>query len=311
MSTANMNAGQVRVVDPVLSTVAHGYVSPDFVGGFLLPYVDVDLAGGRVLQFGKEAFQRYNLRRAPGSDTKRVGFGYEGAPYALLQDALEVPVPREHQREAAQMPGIDLGTRATNFGMRIITQAVEVERAELALDATKYDNNHKVALTSGDKWSADTGKPTTDIDNAKEAVRTSTGMVANTVLLSALAFKAARNNPNVLERFKYTSSDSVTEEMLARLWDVQRVVVGRAISADDDGAFSDIWGNNAVVAYVPRNPSGQEEPSFAYTYRMRGHPMVEQAYWDPRAKSWVYPVTMERAPVLTGQGAGFLIQNPN
>ncbi|EKE78435.1 major capsid protein [Oceanibaculum indicum] len=311
MSTANMNTGQVRVVDPVLSTVAHGYVSPDFVGGILFPFVDVDISGGKVLTFGKEAFQQYSLRRAPGADTPRVSFGYQGAPYSLVQDAIEVPVPREHQRDASVMPGIDLGTRAVNFGMRIVMQALEVDRAAIALNAANYDNDHKVALTSGDKWSAETGTPSADIDTAKEAVRASTGMIANTVLLSAVAFNAARNNANVLERFKYTSSDSVTADMLAKLWDVERVVVGRAISADDAGAFSDIWGNNAVVAYVPASPAGMEQPSYGYTYRMRGHPAVEQAYWDQRSKSWIYGVTMERAPVLTGMAAGYLIQNPN
>ena len=281
------------------------------MGLALFPYVDVDVAGGKVLTFGKEAFQQYNLRRAPGGDTKRVGFGYEGAPFALVQDALEVPLPREYQRDASVTPGIDLGSRSVNFGMNIVSKALEVECAGVAVSAANYDNDHKVALTSGDKWSAETGTPSADIETGKEAVRATTGMIANTVLLSAIAFKAARNNANILERFKYTSSDSVTTDMLAKLWDVERVVVGRAVTADDDGVFSDVWGNNAIVAYVPTSPAGMEQPSYGYTYRMRGHPVVESAYYDNRAKSWIYGVTMERAPVLTGMAAGYLIQNPN
>jgi hypothetical protein len=39
--------------------------------------------------------------------------------------------------------------------------------------------------------------------------------------------------------------------------------------------------------------------------------MVETPYWDPKAKSWVYGTTMERAPQLTGITAGYLLQNPN
>ena len=306
-----MNPGQVRVVDPILSTVAQGYRNAAFVGGFLFPRVGVTVSGGRILTFGKESFQAYNLRRAPGAATTRIGFGYAGERYALVQDAVEVPVPREHMRDAAQVPGVDLGTRATNTGMQVVTKALEAEQASIALNASNYDSDHKVTLSGGTKWSAETGTPSADVETAKEAIRASTGMYPNVVLLSALAFKAAKNNPKVVERFKYVSKDSITAEMLASLWEVERVVVGRAVTASDAGAFSDIWGNNAVVAYAPQQPSGMEEPSYGYTYTMEGHPLVEQPYWDNGAKSWIYGVTMERAPVLAGMAAGYLIQNPN
>lgn len=306
-----MNPGQVRVVDPILSTVAQGYRNAAFVGGFLFPRVGVTVSGGRILTFGKESFQAYNLRRAPGAATTRIGFGYAGEPYALVQDAVEVPVPREHMRDAAQVPGVDLGTRATNTGMQVVTKALEAEQASIALNASNYDSDHKVTLSGGTKWSAETGTPSADVETAKEAIRASTGMYPNVVLLSALAFKAAKNNPKVVERFKYVSKDSITAEMLASLWEVERVVVGRAVTASDAGAFSDIWGNNAVVAYAPQQPSGMEEPSYGYTYTMEGHPLVEQPYWDNGTKSWIYGVTMERAPVLAGMAAGYLIQNPN
>ena len=36
--------------------------------------------------------------------------------------------------------------------------------------------------------------------------------------------------------------------------------------------------------------------------------MVEMAYQDRNAKSWIYPVTDERAPVIAAASAGYLIQ---
>lgn len=306
-----LNPQQVRVIDPILTTHVQGYRHPDMVGENLFPRVPVEISGGQVIEFGKESFQQYNARRAPGAATKRIDFGYLGKPFALVQDSLEGKVPREFQRDASRVPGIDLGTRATNTVMRSLLLGLEIEQAGIALDANNYDVNHKVALAGTDKWSDPGGKPSTDIEDAKEAVRASIGVYPNVVVLSAVSFKAAKTNPNVIERFKYTSSDSITEAMLAKLWDVEKVVVGKAVKADDAGAFSDVWGNNAVVAYVPMTVNGVEEPSYAYTYTMSGHPLVEQPYYDNNAKSWIYGVTMERVPVLTGITAGFLIQNPN
>ena len=60
-----MNASQVRVIDPILSNVALGFKNSSFIGTGVAPIVPVSISGGQVLQFGKEAFQAFNLRRAP------------------------------------------------------------------------------------------------------------------------------------------------------------------------------------------------------------------------------------------------------
>ncbi|PWR23360.1 major capsid protein [Zavarzinia compransoris] len=307
--TTSMSNAQVRVIDPILTTHAQGYRHPDYVGETLFPRVPVAVSGGRVIEFGLESFRRYNLRRAPGAATQRISFGYAGKPFALVQDALEATVPREHSREA-QVPGINLAARAVNMVLKVVTKSLEEEQAAIATATANYDANHKVTLSAGTKWSAATGTPSADIEAGKEAIRASTGAYPNVALLSAVAFAAAKNNPAVVERFKYVSKDSITTEMLAALWGISRVVVGGAVTVSDGGAFADIWGNNAVLAYVPSSPAGAEEPSYGYTYTLDGHPVVEQPYYDNNAKSWIYPVTMERSPVLSGIASGYLIQNP-
>lgn len=306
-----MNANQVRVIDPILTTVAQGYVQPGFIGSKLFPRVPVQLSGGQILQFGKEAFLKYSLRRAPGGATKRIDFGYLGAAFALLQDALEVKVPREWLRDAAVMPGINFGTRAVNLGMRVALISLEYDQATLALTAANYDSNHKVALTSTAKWSSASCDPQPQIDGYREAIRSSTGVYPNIMMCSPVAFTALRNNPNIRDAFKYTSADSITEQMLAKKLNFDEVVVGKAVTSDDAGNFTDIWGNNALLAYAPQSPSGAEEPSYGYTYTMEGHPLVEMPYWDANMKSWMYPATFERAPVIAAPTAAFLIQNPN
>jgi len=305
-----MKPSAVRVINPILTTHVQGYKQAGLTGNVLFPRVPVEISGGQILEFGKESFKLYNARRAPGAGTKRIQFGYLGKPFALLNDALEAPVPREYLRDASQVPGIDLGTRAVNLVMRPILLGLEVDQAALALNAALYDANHKVALAGTDKWSDPDSDPIAQMEDYREAVRASTGVYPNVLQLSALAFSALKTNVKVREQFKYTSADSITKEMLAKLFNLEKVEVGEAVSADDAGVFTDVWGNNAVLAYVPQNPSGMEEPSYGYTYTMAGHPLVEEPYYDNNAKSWIYGVGFERAPVLSGIAAGFLIQNP-
>lgn len=306
MSQQSLRA--VRVIDPILSTVVQGYAHPEHVGMALFPRVPVPVSGGQVIEFGKEAFRLYNGRRAPGAATKRVQFGYLGRAYALKSESLEGQVPREHLRDASKVPGINLGTRAVNLVMGALSLSLEKAQADIALNASNYDSDHKINLTSA-KWSNDANNPCKDIRTGQEAIRASTGIRPNTLVLSATAFAAMRENAKVLERLKYTTKDSITPQMLAALLDLKKVVVGDAVYAGSDDEFTDVWGNHAVLAYVPTAPSNMEEPSYGYTYTMEGHPLVEEAYYDNNTKSWIYPVSYERDPVLTGITSGYLLQN--
>lgn len=305
----------VRIIDPILSMFSQGYRNSNYVGEALFPRVPVMATGGQILEFGREAFQLVNMRRQPGGATKRIQFGYLGKPYVLVQDSLEVPVPREQQRDASAVIGIDLGQRAAKIGMNKVLLQLEVDQAALALNAANYAGTNKVALTGASKWSTSTGNPLTDIDTGREAIRGIIGIYPNTLVLSAIAFNAAKNNPNVIARFQYNGgvnveASKITPQMLAGLFNVDKVVVGSAIVTNDSLVNSDIWGNNAVLAYVPQGEVFMEEPSFGYTYTMEGQPLVEQPYWDPSAKAEVFGVTMERAPVLSGISSGYLIQTP-
>lgn len=304
------NIQNVRVVDPVLTEVAQGFSHTEHVGKQLFPPVPVTASGGQVLEFGKESFKLYQARRAPGAATRRIQFGYLGKPFALVQDSLEGQVPSEYLRDAAAVPEVDLAKRAINGALRALSMTLEYDQAKLATTAGNYDANHKVALTGTDKWSDGSSHPGSDIETGKEAIRQSVGVYPNRLLLSAQAFRALKNHPDILDRIKYTSRDSITPEILATLWDLQSVVIGKAVAFNDNGTTLDLWGNNAILAYVPEAPAGMEDPSYGYTYTMQGHPLVEQNYYENNSKSWIYPVTYERVPVLTGILSGYLIQNP-
>ena len=303
---------QTRVVNPILSTHARGYRRPGNVARALFPFAPVPAYGGQVIQFGKEGFRLYNAKRAPGQNVKRIEFGYAGVPYAIVPQALEAKVPWERMKDAAAVPGIDLASRSINTVLGSLELGHEYDCAQIATTAANYDNDHKVTLTGANSWFVDTVDPTADVLLGQQAIGDSIGIEGNTVLLSGKAFNACRTNPKIIERIKYTGRDTVTAELLAALWDVERVVVGRAkVATGVADVLSDIWGLDVVVAYVaPENPDGndQDEPSYGYTYQIEGMPSVEDPYSEKSCRSWIYQVANDCTPVASGMTAGYLIK---
>ena len=310
---APLNTRTAAVIDPILSTHARGYRNSEFIGHLLFPRVSIPNRSMRVIRFGKEAFRMMNTRRAPGANKKRVQYGYASDPIALVQDALEGVVPVEHQEEAEKIPGIDLGKGAINMVLDVIDLGHEFEAAQLARATASYHADNRIALVGGARWSSDTSDPAADVDAAKEVVRRKIGRYPNTLTLGPSAFNALKRHPKVKEQFKYTSKESVTAEMLAAYFDVKRVIVGKAVwlpeTAADDAAASDVWGDDAILAYVPETGDNFQVPSYGYTYELTGYPQVEVPYFERSNDSWIYPTKAERRTYLTGAEGGFLFQN--
>lgn len=302
----NINA--TRVIEPILTAVVQGYADPAFVGYALFPRVPVNVRGGTIIKFGKESFKLYNLKRAPGAESKRMDYGYGDGKFALTEDSLEAIVPREKLQDAAAVPGIDLATRSITAVTKVVLRSLEIEQAALATNAANYAATNKSVVAAGDKWNLPEADIVGQVEAAKEAIRAKTGLYPNTMLISAKVFAGMKNNAELLDRIKHTQKGVVTTDLLASIFDIPTIVVGKGIYSDDEGNFVDIWGTDVVIAYAPESIAGQEQPSYGYTYTLEGSPLVEVPYYDNARKSWVYGVSHEHSPVHTSMDAGFLFK---
>lgn len=309
----NMNTSQARVIDPILSTHAQGYRNAEMIGHVIFPIANIPVRGMRVLKFGKESFRMKNSGRAPGGNTARVQYGYASDPVALVQDALEAVVPDEISEEASKVPGVDLASGSVDMVLDVFALGQEKRIADLVRDPAKYGANNKLALTGSDKWSDPSSDPSADVDIGKEQIRARIGRYPNLLTLGAQVFNVLKNHPKIKEQFKYTSSQSLTADMLAKYFNVDKVIVGQAVylpeNASDDEDAQDVWGNDAILSFTPTG-SNFRVPAFGYTYRLNGHPLVETPYRERNAKSWIYPVTLDWSPELVGPDGGFLFQTP-
>lgn len=309
----SMTSRQAQVIDPILSTHARGYTNAEMIGHRVLPYADIPNRSMKVIRFGKDAFRRYmDTRRAPGAERKRITFGYASDPVALKQESLEAVVPEEIMDDAAQVPGIDLASVATNGVQDILALGREVDIAALVLNPANYAASNKVALAGADRFTDPASDPKAVIKEGREAVRRMIGRYPNKLTLSPAAFNALDDHPKLTEKFKYTSSESITPQMMAKYFDLDEVIVGKGVVLDDNAAdddpATDIWGEDALLFFQPTGGNFMV-PAFGYTYRLKGRPSVAKPYWEDNRSSWIYQVTEEDQPILAGAEAGFLIQN--
>ena len=299
-----------RVIDPILTTAARGYMNPDLVFRALFPLVTSGARGGVRIEFDRTDFRLVNTRRAPGATTQHIQFGHEGKKFALYQHRLMGKVPVETAEEAMAVPGIDLGMRSVTGVQNIIGLEREIDAATIARATTTYDATHVTTLAGASQWSDKGSTPTVNVMGAVEVIRAATGMRPNMVVMGGAVYSKLRAHPDVLEQVRYAGGKQIAnKEDLARLWDIDRVVVGDAIYVDEDDTPKDVWGKDVIIAYTNVGSISRYEPSFGYGYNLAGTPMVEQAYYDRDKNSWLYPVTEEWTNEVVGKDSGYLIKN--
>lgn len=304
-----MNAAQARVVDPILTNHARGYTNAEMIGRFLFPQVTMPTRAAKRIEFDRSSFRRRRTRRAPGSQIARLEFGYEGKAVNLHQEALASVIPIEHQEEAGAIPGINLQQTGVDTVLAVIALEKEIQQAQVARNAASYASTNKVALSGDSKWSDPDSDPKTQVFDAKEVIRKRIGRRPNTLVLGGAVTSSLQKHPKLLDHFKYTNSSAVTMPMLQSYFDIENVVSGDAIYDTDDTTTVDVWGGDAILAYVP--PEGMRAmplPSYGYTYQLANHPLVEAVEWDGDIRSWKNAVLDEFSAELVGADAGFLFQ---
>lgn len=317
MTLAEIRARQ----NPILTNLLLGRGQGTFQATRLFPRLPQALSSMSLIKLSSERQRRYNLRRAPGGPTKQVDIKFEAATYQVDQYAVEVPIPRELIREADESRRLQVGNYldVSRIAMATASEVLdidfEVEAATLATTTGSYASGHVQALAAGTKWSASTGTPVTDVRAGSEVIRKKIGKRPNFLLLSPDAEQSATTNPEVKSYLPSTAMGPANLQQLQTIFNVPNIVIGDAVWEDAAGVGQDVWGNNAILAYVPNmGGSGGDislaEPAFGFTSVLEGHPFAETPWYDPGRKSWIYGATYERRPSISFNTAAFLFQNP-
>lgn len=299
---------KLRVVDPVLTNLAVGYTNEQFVGDQIMPFVLVDKEGGKIPLFGKEHFKVYSTERALRAKSNRINPEDIGSvDVAMDEHDLEYPIDYREDAESA----FPLQARATNTVVEGIRLRHEVMVADMVQNQANYAVGNKIALSGTSQFTDDTSDPEGVVSDAKAAVRAKIVKEPNTLVIGYATWRVLKRHPQLKAILSDTRPRLVQLADLREIFEIENIVIGKAVKANDAGVTTDIWGDNMVLAYVPRASGDRSpyEPSFGYTLRKKGNPVVDTRTEDGKIE--LIRNTDIFRPFLLGADAGYLISDTN
>jgi hypothetical protein len=259
-------------VDAPLTNISIAYMNSreSYVATRVFPIVPVDKQSDKYFTFDKAAFFRDQAQKR-GEAQESAGSGYN-----LSSDTYYCDVWALHKDIGDQTrANTDNPLNADRNAAQFVTEALLIRREKEFVDTAFTTGVWATSVTPSSQWSdLANSDPLGDIETAKTAILQSTGREANTLVLGYEVFTKLKNHTDLKEMVKYTSSRVITEELLASLLGVQRVLVPKVvIDSAADGAsgvsMSFAYGKHALLCHVPA-AAGIEIPSAGYTFAWRG-----------------------------------------
>lgn len=300
----------LRVVDPVLTNLARGYTNAESIADSCFPVVYVDLESSNYMTFGKEVFRLYNTERAIRANSNRMTPGVPSKDkYVMTEHDIEAPMDYR-EGEEANFP-------LQRYNTFLVTQAILLRRekncADLCTDPANYAAANKLALAGDDCFSEPGSDPVGVIQDGKEAMRQQIAKRPNCAHIGPATLNAWKKHPQFLARIGNNENKVVTLDIIKEVLEIPEILVGEMIYTDDDGTPHDVWGDIVHLCYKPPAlPSGVErtmyEPSFGYTFRKRGKPVID-TYVTNGGKIQLIRNTDLFDSKIVGADSGYLITN--
>ena len=297
------------VVDPALSNVSIKYTNDVFIADLVLPMVKVAKQTGKYYVYDKSNLRVDKTARAAGSAANEIDFGV--APtgtFACDDHALKGFVADEiqDQADAALNPLVDETETVTE---KLLLDR-EINAAALLTSTATLTQNVTLATTA--QWSDySNSDPIGDVRTARTTIHQNTFKKPNTLILGKQAFDILIEHPQIIERIKYSQLGVVTAELLARVFQVEKVIVGEAgqntaVEGQTD-SLSYIWGKNAIVAYIaPQIRIKMLTLGVTFTYSTR---LVKRWRDEDREGTYVRIGNDNYVQKIIAAAAGYLIKN--
>lgn len=302
-------------IDAALTDFSVAYIQDagNFIAGTVFPSKPVQNRSDKFFIFNKGDWNRDDavVKRAPGEAAPRSGFTLSTDSYSADAWWTECPLSDLVSKNAD--PSLMIDQVAT----RLVTQRMLIRRERLF--ATKFFTTgvwatDKVGGTDFTKWSDYSSDPQKDIDTAKETVLINTGRMPNCLTVGFKVHNALKRHPIIKDMYKYTSSDSITEDMIAKALELEKYVVAKAsYNTANEGAtavFSLIQGDNALLTWSDGSPSIME-PCAGATFEWSNLTAVNSAgvaidqYYDQKTKDDVVRGQFAFDMKVTGSDLGY------
>lgn len=307
-------------VDSALTTIAIAYKQKveDLIADKVFPIVPVAKQSDRIFTFPKEYWMRIQAGiRAPGTESRGISFRIEHTTtYYCDVHACHHDVSEETLRNA-DIPNLE--QQITEFLIWQLLLEREADWVKNFFDPTGKTPGVNFWHTASVNWTDATADPVAQILEASDYIAKNTGFRPNVLVLGPTAYRVLRTHPAVREQVVYapgTSADVrglVTPELLAKLFDLDKVLVGKASHAPgpEGGPVTTdfVFPDNALLVYAPPTP-GLLLPSGGYIFEWtgfnEGYSVRVSTIPMPHLRSIRYEADMAYHAKLLGPDLGYL-----
>lgn len=267
---------QVHVDRPLTNvSVAYAQELSQFVSATIFPIVPVDHKTDEYYVYDKDYWLRNEAQeRAPGAET--AGSGWKNSTATFAAKVYGVHKDIDDQIAADVDEGIDLERDATRWCTEQVLMIRERQWVTNFFTTSLWTGSSTGSdITVTTTWDDDASTPIEDVETQRLSIQEKTGRKPNTLVIGPEVYGQLRNHPDILDRIKYTERGIVTMDLLAALFDVDRVVVpGATRNTAGEGAtasFDFVFGKHALLCHSARSP-GLLTPSAGYTFSWRRYP---------------------------------------
>ena len=274
----NPTPGSVHV-DTYLTDVSVAYLqsSTGFVADRVFPRVPVQKQSGLIATYNQGDFLRDEVeKRAAGDSAVQIGYRTGSTSYIADEWAAEHAIDDQLRANA------DVPYSPEEDASRFLTQKMMIKREREwvtnffstgNLWTGSSDAADLVSGTDFTAWSNAASTPIEDVETRQRTVQSNTGFLPNKLVLGAQTFTDLKNHPDIVDRIKYTSSEPVSAQLIARLMGVEEVLITSAVyDTVQEGVTSNpnfIGDDDALLVYAPPSPS-LLTPSGGYTFTWSG-----------------------------------------
>lgn len=205
--------------------------------------------------------------RAPGAKYKRTETTERGtSPYLCKDHGIIVPVPIELSIGQGGARIFEEKRNAALESVRYVQFSHEKQVHDLLWSSVKATQESRYGASQvvvpSVKWNASNDVMIQNVKDLASKIRRRCGYKPNTMVLpNEVADVILGSSTNsIAERLKYTSRDAYTADILARLFEVQRVIIPNELNntanAGQDQSYADLWtGDNVGLFYIDTTDS--------------------------------------------------------
>jgi dihydrofolate reductase len=253
-------------IDKALTNISVKYMQDpaSFIAGQVFPTVPVKKQSDRYFVYLREDWFRDEAReRAPGTESAGGDYDIDNTPtyfcrkYAFHKDIVEEDRANSDDPLTPDEDAVSFVTDKLLLNKENKWAATFFQAGIWAFDKAGGAQGGGGDFVYWDDYTNST--PIEDMTEYATEQSEVTGKRPNTLVMGRRAYDALKNHPDFLDRVKYTQKGVVTTDLIAQMFDVERVLVANAIqntAAKGQAAdMSFIMGNHVLLCYTTASPA--------------------------------------------------------